>query len=66
MGLMKKIRVNSIRNSSVLRILKPCEARGGHGVLALLVALGMLGLLVAVIWRPVWRFAKHLFGLLFG
>jgi hypothetical protein len=38
----KRLRVNSIENPDTRRIRKPCEARAGHGVIALLIGLGFL------------------------
>jgi hypothetical protein len=38
----KRLRVNSIENQDTRRIRKPCEARAGHGVIALLIGLGLL------------------------
>lgn len=43
MRRMKKLRVNSILDSDVRRIRKPCEARAGHGLLMFLVAMTVLG-----------------------
>lgn len=43
---LKRLRVNSIKDPDTRRILKPCEARAGHGAIA--VFLGLLGLVFIV------------------
>lgn len=45
----KAIRVNSIQDPLRKRILKPCEARAGHGAILLIVALSIIGGLTALI-----------------
>ena len=47
----KQLRVNSIENPDTRRIRKPCEARAGHGVIALLIGLGLLSGLVYLVIR---------------
>ena len=44
----KKLCLNSIKNPEVKRILKPCEARAGHGAIALIISVIILGVLIAL------------------
>jgi hypothetical protein len=39
----KKHRLNSIKDPQIKRILKPCEARAGHGTIIILVAFTIIG-----------------------
>ena len=39
---LKRIRVNTIRDSRVRRILKPCEARAGHGTIMTIIVYFLL------------------------
>ena len=55
----KKIRVNSIKDSQLTRILKPCEARAGHGAI-LAVLIPSMG--IAAIYFII-KLIKWLFGL---
>lgn len=41
----KKLKLNSISNMDLKRILKPCEARAGHGSVILIAGLAILGAL---------------------
>ena len=43
----KPLVLNSIKNPSIRRILKPCEARGGHGFIQAVIMLGALWLVIA-------------------
>jgi hypothetical protein len=48
-GSSKKLRVNSILDGDLRRIRKPCEARAGHGLIVLLIALSIVGTFVALV-----------------
>ena len=53
----RTLRVNSICSDTLQRLRKPCEARGGHGVIALVVGLGIVSLVIFIIYtalRMVW------------
>jgi hypothetical protein len=39
----KKYRLNSIKDPQIKRILKPCEARAGHGSIIILVGFSIIG-----------------------
>ena len=43
----KHLKLNSIRDPSLRRIRKPCEARAGHGAVAMLIAVTAIGVVVA-------------------
>ena len=43
----KKLRLNSIKDPETRRILKPCEARAGHGYIFLIIQIALLAVLVA-------------------
>ena len=47
----KEIRVNSIKDPLTKRILKPCEARAGHGAIMMIVALSIFAGLAALIFK---------------
>ena len=54
----KKIKVNSIKDPLIKRILKPCEARAGHGAILIFVYMAILvGLATLVVkgLHMVWR-----------
>ena len=44
----KKLRLNSIKHPEVKRILKPCEARAGHGSIALIIQIAILAGIIAL------------------
>ena len=40
---LKEYRLNSIKEPDIKRILKPCEARAGHGTIIILLAYSIIG-----------------------
>ncbi|HEY5719829.1 MAG TPA: hypothetical protein VIX81_12435 [Gammaproteobacteria bacterium] len=58
----RALRLNSIRNDRCQRILKPCEARAGHGVIAIFMGLAV----IAVVLAGVITLLRKLFTWLFG
>ena len=52
---MRALRVNSIRSDRFHRILQPCEARAGHGVIALIISLAVVTLVLMVVVRLLYR-----------
>jgi hypothetical protein len=40
---LKKYRLNSIKDPDIKRILKPCEARAGHGTIIILLVYSIIG-----------------------
>ncbi len=54
----KKIKVNSIKDPLVKRILKPCEARAGHGAIFAIVGMAIIGGAIALLAKGaqlLWR-----------
>lgn len=43
----RQLRLNSIQNDRCQRILKPCEARAGHGVIAIFLGLAAIIVILA-------------------
>ena len=58
----KKIQVNSILTPNVRHILRPCEARGGHGFISVIISLGIIGGALAVIYPLAIKIYKWLTG----
>ena len=55
----KKLKLNSISQPDLKRILKPCEARAGHGFIILIAGLAFLGMVafaIVKILQRVWGF----------
>lgn len=49
----KTIKVNSIKHPTLKKILKPCEARAGHGAISVLIGLAVIGVLIAFLIRGI-------------
>ena len=45
----KQIKINSIKEPNIKRILRPCEARAGHGFIAMIIGLGVIGAAMAIL-----------------
>jgi len=45
----KQIKINSIQEPNIKRILRPCEARAGHGFISVIIGLGVIGAALAIL-----------------
>ena len=59
---MKKLRVNSILEPDSRRILRPCEARAGHGAIGMLISFAVILIFLAIAVPFVIKLAKWLWG----
>ena len=58
----KQLQINSIKEPNYKCILKPCEARAGHGFIAVVIGLGVIGTALAILVPILVKFYKWLTG----
>ena len=58
----KQLQINSIKEPHYKRILRPCEARAGHGFIAVIIGLGIIGTALGILIPILVKFYKWLTG----